>query len=143
MARRPRKRLRAEIETGSFSDISFLLIIFFVLTTTFAKTTGRTVDLPSASPPEREASEEKRPPSVRVFADRVLFDAEGGEDAGRDVTVAELKAGLLALGLSARPENARAVVVETADDVTWDRYFKVVSAVSEAGGVVAVVEEGG
>ena len=74
MPRRRNERAKAEIETGSFSDISFLLIIFFVLTTTFEKAVGRAVDIPSAAPPERQVQEEeKKTPTVTVMADRILF----------------------------------------------------------------------
>jgi biopolymer transport protein ExbD len=34
----------------------------------------------------------------------------------------------------------RMVIVESGDDVDWNRYFKVMTAVSNAGGIVAIVE---
>ena len=140
MPRRRNERAKAEIETGSFSDISFLLIIFFVLTTTFEKAVGRAVDIPSAAPPEHQVQEEeKKTPTVTVMADRILFGM--GEGDGEQVSLAELKARLLGLALPSKPENDRMVVVEMAEDVVWDRYFKVVTTVAEAGGVVAIVEE--
>ena len=138
MLKRRKERAKAEIETGSFSDISFLLIIFFVLTTTFEKATGRAVDIPSASPPEQQVQEEeKKTPTVNIMADRILFGMGEAESAGEQVSLAELKMRLLRLAL---PEKDRMVVVEMADDVVWDRYFKVVTTVAEAGGVVALVE---
>lgn len=142
MPRRRGERAKAEIETGSFSDISFLLIIFFVLTTTFEKAVGRAVDIPSAAPPERQVREEERKtPTVNVLEDRILFGMGEGDEAGEQVSLAELKARLLGLALPAKPEKDRMVVVEIAEDVVWDRYFKVVTTIAEAGGVVAVVEE--
>ena len=142
MPRRPKERAKAEIETGSFSDISFLLIIFFVLTTTFEKATGRAVDIPSAAPPEQQVqAEEKKTPTVNVLEDRILFGMGEGEEAGEPVSLAELKSRLLKLALPVKPEKDRMVVVELAEDVVWDRYFKVVTTIAEAGGVVAIVEE--
>jgi biopolymer transport protein ExbD len=142
MPRRRGERAKAEIETGSFSDISFLLIIFFVLTTTFEKAVGRIVDIPSAAPPERQVQEEeKKTPTVNVMADRILFGMGENENAGDPVSLAELKSRLLELALPAKPENDRIVIVELAEDVVWDRYFKVVTTVAEAGGVVAIMEE--
>ena len=44
---------------GAFSDIAFLLIIFFVLTTTFAKFQGTTVNLPSGAEGESEENEKQ------------------------------------------------------------------------------------
>lgn len=142
MSRRRNERAKAEIETGSFSDISFLLIIFFVLTTTFEKATGRAVDIPSAAPPERQVQEEeKKTPTVSVMSDRILFGMGESESAGEQVSLAELKARLLQLALPSKPEKDRMVLVEMAEDVVWDRYFKVVTTIAEAGGIVAIVEE--
>jgi len=42
-------RLSSEIPTGTFADISFLLIIFFMVTTTFVVYRGFRVSLPDAS----------------------------------------------------------------------------------------------
>lgn len=142
MAKLRKERAKAEIETGSFSDISFLLIIFFVLTTTFEQATGRLVDIPSASPPEqqREDSQQKTP-TVNIMADKILFGMGEEDSAGEQVSLAELKLKLMELKLPAKPEKDRMVIVEMADEVDWDRYFKVVTTVSETGGVVALVEE--
>lgn len=142
MAKLRKERAKAEIETGSFSDISFLLIIFFVLTTTFEKATGRLVDIPSASPPEQAKQEEqKKTPTVNIMADKILFGMGDEESAGEQVSLAELKQKLMNLQLPSKPEKDRMVVVEMADEVDWDRYFKVVTTVAEVGGVVAIVEE--
>ena len=40
-----------------------------------------------------------------------------------------------------RKENDRAVVVETAPEVTYERYYNVVTAIAAAGGVVALMTE--
>lgn len=139
MFKRRKDRAKAEIETGSFSDISFLLIIFFVLTTTFEKMSGRAVDIPSAAPPEQQVQkEDKKTPTVNILADRILFGIDKSE--GESVSLSELKARLMKLGLGAKSEKERVVIVEMAEDVSWDRYFKVVTTIAETGGVVAIVE---
>lgn len=139
MLNRRKDRAKAEIETGSFSDISFLLIIFFVLTTTFEKMSGRAVDIPSAAPPEQQVQkEDKKTPTVNILADRILFGIDKSE--GESVSLSELKARLMKLGLGAKSEKERVVIVEMAEDVSWDRYFKVVTTIAETGGVVAIVE---
>ena len=48
-----RKEVKAMIPTASMSDIAFLLIIFFMLTTVFRKELGLKVILPSAITTER------------------------------------------------------------------------------------------
>ena len=139
MLNRRKDRAKAEIETGSFSDISFLLIIFFVLTTTFEKMSGRAVDIPSAAPPEQQVhKEDKKTPTVNILADRILFGIDKSE--GESVSLSELKVRLMKLGLGAKSEKERVVIVEMAEDVNWDRYFKVVTTIAETGGVVAIVE---
>ena len=139
MFNRRKDRAKAEIETGSFSDISFLLIIFFVLTTTFEKMSGRAVDIPSAAPPEQQVQkEDKKTPTVNILADRILFGMDKSE--GESVSLSEFKVRLMKLGLGAKSEKERVVIVEMAEDVNWDRYFKVVTTIAETGGVVAIVE---
>ena len=49
MAIARRKRREANIDVTSFSDIAFLLIIFFILTTTFVKPAGRKMEIPSGA----------------------------------------------------------------------------------------------
>ena len=48
-----KKEVKAMIPTASMSDIAFLLIIFFMLTTVFRKELGLKVILPSAKTTER------------------------------------------------------------------------------------------
>lgn len=134
-----RARLSAEIETGSFSDISFLLIIFFVLTTTLSKPLGRLVEVPSAAPPEtQKASNEDKTPQLNVLADRILFGF--GAKENDEKSLPEIKGELIKCAFPSKKPEERMVVVEVADDVPWDRYFKVVTMVAEVGGVVALVE---
>lgn len=140
MARKQKERQSAEIETGSMSDISFLLIIFFILTTTLSKPTGRAVDIPSASPPEQQVQkDDDQTPSVNVFADKITYVVGSKGEAG-EITLPELKGELLKQSFPTKPEKERMVIVEVADDVSWDRYFKVVTLIAQTGGVVALVE---
>jgi biopolymer transport protein ExbD len=53
MRLKERKRMPAYIPTSSMSDIAFLLIIFFMLTTVFRKELGLKVILPQAKQTER------------------------------------------------------------------------------------------
>ena len=140
MPRPKRPRPTAEIETGSFSDISFLLIIFFVLTTTFTKTTGRQVDLPSAAPPEKAKTDsQQKLPSVNILPDRILYSQTGEDPA--ETTLPALKTSLDKLHRPQRPENERLVLVEVGDEVPYERYFQVVTLVAASGGVVALQTE--
>ena len=122
----------------SFSDIANLLIIFFILTTSLVRPFGRRMDMPaSAKPPETR--QQDNTPTVRVTADRLMLsEGEGNE---REVTMNELRADLWRRNFPSRKENERAVVVETAPEVTYERYYNVVTAIAAAGGVVARMTE--
>ena len=76
---------------------------------------------------------------MRVTADRLMLsEGEGNE---REVTMNELRADLWRRNFPSRKENERAVVVETSPEVTYDRYYNVVTAIAAAGGVVALMTE--
>ena len=49
--RRPRRSIESEIPTSSTGDIAFLLIIFFMVTASFAVTKGLAFDLPAGEIP--------------------------------------------------------------------------------------------
>lgn len=47
-----RRRISDEIPTASMADVAFLLVIFFMITTTFAATQGLDMKLPEGPPPD-------------------------------------------------------------------------------------------
>jgi biopolymer transport protein ExbD len=72
MAFRKRERREAEIPTASMADIAFLLLIFFLVTTTIDVDTGILMQLP---PPLEE--DQKPPPIKERNMLAVLVNAEG------------------------------------------------------------------
>ena len=72
---RSRDRLKNEINAGSMADIAFLLLIFFLVTTTIAEDKGVLVKLPPWSdvPPETEKLKKRNVYSVLVNADNQLL----------------------------------------------------------------------
>jgi biopolymer transport protein ExbD len=122
----------------SFSDIANLLIIFFILTTSLARPFGRQMEMPSSAKPPEEEKQKNDTPTVNLSADRITISEEGKE--GRELTMDELRAELWKRNFPSRSEKDRAVVLETSDDVTYDRYYKVASAIAAAGGVIAILE---
>ena len=131
-----RKKVRpdAGIDVGSFSDIAFLLIIFFILTTTFVVTAGRKMDIPSGT--SLPSKTEQKQLTVNLTSDRIEY----GEDNKR-MDIEQLRLSLAAERFSTREEEQRMVILDSRDDVTYDRYYKVVMAITEAGGVLALVDE--
>ena len=133
IARRTPKR-EFEIPTDSVSDIAFLLIIFFILTTTLSKLTGFTAELPSAAASQQQSTSESKTPTVQLAGGKLLFDE-------KEVSLATLRDRLLDLRLANRQGEERIVMLEAAGKVDYQTYYEVMAAISTAGGVVAIVEE--
>ena len=127
-----------EPDLTSFSDIANLLIIFFILTTSLARPYGRQMDMPSSAKPPQELNQPADTPTINLSADRITI-AEGDKE-GRELTMNELRQELWKRNFPKRDEKDRCVVLETADDVTYERYYQVATAIAAAGGVVAVLE---
>ena len=122
----------------SFSDIANLLIIFFILTTSMVRPFGRQLDMPSSAKPP-ESQQQSDTPTVRLTSDRIVMSE--GEKKEREVTMSELRADLWKRNFPKLPESKRAVVVETSEDVTYERYYQVATAIAAAGGGVAIMSE--
>ena len=135
------KKRQGDIEPDltSFSDIANLLIIFFILTTTLARPWGRTVDMPSAATPPQQEKQQSDTPTVNLMRDRITI-AEGG-DGEKEVTMNELRQYLWKKNFPKMDDKHKSVSVETSDDVPYERYYQVVTAIAAAGGVVAILTD--
>ena len=139
MASRPsKKRTRstgeATLDVSSFSDIAFLLIIFFILTTTFVKAAGQKLEIPSGSS-DQSAKKEKNL-TVNLSKEEIRW----GEKA-EHVSLEELRGILVSQNFKDKKPNDRIVILDAAPDVAYERYFQVVSAIAAADGVMALMEE--
>lgn len=136
------KKRQGDIEPDltSFSDIANLLIIFFILTTTLARPWGRTVDMPSAATPPQQEREQSDTPTVNLTRDRITI-AEGGKEGEKEVTMNELRQYLWKKNFPKMDDKHKSVSVETSDDVPYERYYQVVTAIAAAGGVVAILTD--
>ena len=132
--RRKEKR-ELEIPTDSVSDIAFLLIIFFILTTTMSKLTGFTAELPSGAAAQQQAAKtDAKTPTVQITNGKLLFNEQ-------EVSMAALQERLLDLQLAKKQGEERVVMLEAAGKVDYQTYYAAMAAISTAGGVVAIVEE--
>ena len=133
--RRKEKR-ELEIPTDSVSDIAFLLIIFFILTTTMSKLTGFTAELPSGAAAQQQAAKtDAKTPTVQITNGKLLFSEQ-------EVSMAALQERLLDLQLAKKQGEERVVMLEAAGKVDYQTYYAAMAAISAAGGIVAIVEEG-
>lgn len=130
------RKARKEIDPDlvAFADVAFLLIIFFILTTTFVSNRGQVLELPSASEDPEQLESELL--TISLTSQHMLLN---GRDPVADI--AALRTYLQAQQLPQREDTERMVWIESAPDVRCDRYYQVVAVVTDAGGILALVEE--
>lgn len=135
MPRRPKqakKHRSGEIPTGSFSDIAFLLIIYFLVATTLVKVKTITADLPSGEKSTQAQSD--KTPIINLRGAEIFFN-------DKRMDMLELNERLAALDLANQEGDKRVVLLESAKGTPYDSYFKALATISANGGVVALVEE--
>jgi len=127
-----KKRRSSDIPVDSFSDIAFLLIIYFMVATTLVKVKSVTADLP-AGEKSTQAKSEKTP----------IINLRGGEIffSDKPVQINELNERLAALDLPNQEGEKRVIMLEAAKCTPYQNYFQVLASISANGGVVAIVEE--
>jgi biopolymer transport protein ExbD len=139
MARkRTREKADAEIDVGAFADIAFLLIIFFILTTSISRPSGQEVSLPQAQTPQNKKVDE-RTPTINVLENKILFGES--EDKMQEIQPEALRMELVKRDLHNAEESKRMIVLEVGEEVDYDRFFKIVTMIADSGGIVALVED--
>jgi len=131
---RRRSREHYEVDVASFADVAFLLIIFFILTTTFVKPAGNKVEIPSGAPDKSKQTDKQL--TITLAGEEIHYGPQGEK-----MSVEQVRAALWREDFLAKPPERRIVIVESAPDVPYELYFQVVMAISEADGVLALIEE--
>jgi len=129
---REKKHRSGEIPTGSFSDIAFLLIIYFLVATTLVKVKTITADLPSGE--KAAQSQPEKTPIVNLRGAEVFFN-------DTKMSMAVLDQRLAALNLSDREPEKRVIMLESANGTPYENYFQALAAISANNGVVAIVDD--
>ena len=129
---REKKHRSGEIPTGSFSDIAFLLIIYFLVATTLVKVKTITADLPSGE--KSSQTESEKTPIVNLRGAEVFFN-------DKKMNVDLLNERLAALELETKEPGDRVVMLESSNGTPYEIYLQALAAISANGGVVAIVEE--
>lgn len=135
MRRRERgekKHRSGEVPTGSFSDIAFLLIIYFLVATVLVKVKSITADLPSGE--KSSQSQSAKTPTVSLKDSLIMFN-------DRKVDLPELNDRLAALDLFEKEGDKKVILLESSKGTPYENYFQALAAISANGGVVALVEE--
>ena len=133
MAAKHRKQRRdSEVPVSAFSDIAFLLIIFFILATTLVQVSGVITEIPSGE--KAQTQQEEETPTVRLQDDRVLL-------GDTRVDMKTLRQRLMKMKLHEKAGDAKVVLLEASGNVTYQTYFDVMASISAAGGVTAILQE--
>ncbi len=133
MTKRHKKERRdVEVSISSFSDIAFLLIIFFILATTLVHVSGVINEIPSGE--QSKSNKEFEAPTVKLQNGSVLFNDKA-------VSMDELRKELTDLELHEKQKDAKVVLLEAGADTAYQDYYDVLASVSAAGGVTALLKE--
>ena len=129
---REKKHRSGEIPTGSFSDIAFLLIIYFLVATTLVKVKTITADLPSGE--KAAQTESDKTPIVNLRGTEIFLN-----DKRMDMEMLDVR--LAALELAEKEPGERVIMLESAKGTPYETYFQALATISANDGVVAIVEE--
>jgi biopolymer transport protein ExbD len=130
---RKSRRAPPTVPLASMGDIAFLLTIFFILTSNFAKDDTRKIKPPTARELEQM---EKQNVSVSIDADGGMFFT------GRPVASPEtIEAGVAGFLSSKKAAKDRMVVFRCDKGVDKKVFEPVLAAISKAGGVIVAVGE--
>jgi len=135
--RKSRRRRSPAPDSGlaAFSDIAFLLIIFFISIANLNKHQGMITDIPAAQ--EGEESEDEMPTVLLDGRSILLNDKPVGSFDELMTKLASLE-----LSLKQNPED-RIVQLEAKDDVAYQDYFQAMTTIAKAGGQITIVQREG
>lgn len=131
-SRREKKHREGEIPTGSFSDIAFLLIIYFLVATTLIKVKGISADMP-AGEKSAETQQPDKTPIVNLRGNEIFIN-------DKKVDITGLNDRLAALDLFNKEPDQRVIMLESAGGTLYGNYFQAMASISANGGVIALVK---
>lgn len=131
MSLKRRNKASAEFSSASIADIVFLLLIYFMLTSTFVAQVGLKVDLPKSSSDKPSPAKH----SVTITADgQYAWDQEIVEKDQIPRLIREAISG---------PTDDKTITLRTDRLVTMEDAAFVISAVAEEGGTIVILTRKG
>ncbi|MEI8353286.1 MAG: biopolymer transporter ExbD [Lentisphaerota bacterium] len=127
-----KRRPDGGVPTDSFSDIAFLLIIFFIITTTLKNIVGFTTELPASQ--EQEKKPDTETPTVTLKVNQLTF-------MKAEMSIEDFKAKLASMKLADRKPSEKVVLLDATMETDYQNYYEVMAAISTAGGVVGIMTE--
>lgn len=131
-SKREKKHREGEIPTGSFSDIAFLLIVYFIIATTLLKVKSITADMPAGE--KSSQSQSDKTPIVNLRGEEIFLN-------DKPVDIVGLNERLAALELFDKEPKDRVIMLESARGTVYGNYFQAMASISANGGVIALVKE--
>ncbi len=131
---RKKKRRKVQVPVASMGDIAFLLIIFFLLLSEFAKDKDLPIDLPASSKVEK---------LEEVVAARVAIDSQGTIyfDGDRVDSAKDIEWGVRALLSKTVADEQRHVQFKCDASLPKETFEPVLKAIAEGGGIIEAVGE--
>lgn len=129
---KPKNKAKPDIPAAAMSDIAFLLIIFFILTTQFQKK-GIEMELPSV---DKEKKSEEQSPTLILMKNGMQLN-------GGDVAPDELKGKLIEMLKNKKDPGKRVVVIQAMNDSDYELFVKAVDSIrgADATPTIEVVED--
>jgi len=128
----PKRKREVGIPLDSFSDIAFLLIIFFILATSIQKMTGFRTELPAGQ--QSQVKQTEKTPTVNISAGRVMLNE-------KTVSLEQLATELKAMELGSKEDEQRVVLLDSGPDVDYQLYFEVMAVITASDGVIGILTE--
>lgn len=127
-----REKSEAEVSVGAFPDIAFLLIIFFILTTSFIQNKGTRLDIPAGE--NKQGETKKETPTILLSEKDIKYNK-------KSITPRALRETLKAENFPKKAESDRVVILECQGDVKYQRYFSIVTIINNSGAVMALMTQ--
>ena len=134
MYKRPKKKQLGQeaIPTTSLADMMFLLLIFFIMTTTLSRVTGFVSDMPAGSKAQQAQSEKTT--TISLHENQITVNDE-------KTTLRGLRQHLKTLHLDQKTGEGKVVIVSSTGNVKYQTYYETLATIEACGGVVAIVSE--
>jgi biopolymer transport protein ExbD len=118
MVNRKRALITASIPTASMADIAFLLIIFFLVTTTFSRDKGLGLTLPQAGTSTTVPGSNIARVSIADSGEIVLNEQEVSlNELGRRIKILTMKNHALIVSIKTAPESRYQHFVDVIDEI--------------------------
>jgi biopolymer transport protein ExbD len=124
-----------EIPMAAMPDIAFLLLIFFMVSTTFLVTRKMNVELPSYEGESRR----KKVTHVNVHLSADALRVEYGDET-RELDLPALEGYIRGALKTARERNEEVVLLDVRDDCPYQRVVNAFDAIRAGGGFVSLVQ---